>query len=93
MKTSRLTGLSKAILLVLALILAVSFVSGNALASGSNSGVKFDYVTVTSGQTLWGLAKSHAKNQSQREWIAELVELNNLTSTDLQPGQKLVLPN
>ncbi|MEY4451551.1 MAG: hypothetical protein RLZZ380_672 [Actinomycetota bacterium] len=93
MKTSRLTGLSKVILLVLAMILAVSFVSGNASASASKSNVQFDYVTVSAGQTLWGLAKSHAKNESQRDWIAELVELNNLTSTDLQPGQKLALPN
>jgi len=93
MKTQRLTALSKAILLALAMIIAMAFVSGNASASSSKVDVKFDYVTVTQGETLWGLAAEHAKDQSQRDWIAALVELNNLTTTDLQPGQKLALPN
>ena len=93
MKTSRLTPLSKVILLVLALAMAVTFVSGNAVASADKAHVRFNYVTVSAGQTLWGLAKVHAKNESQRDWIAELVELNNLASTDLLPGQKLALPN
>ena len=93
MKTSRLTVLSKAILLALAMILAIAFVSGNAIASATKADIKFNYVTVTEGQTLWGLAAHYSKDQSQREWIASLVELNNLTATELQPGQKLALPN
>jgi LysM repeat protein len=93
MKTQRLTVLSKAILLALAMILAVAFVSGNAAASADKSDIQFTYVTITEGQTLWGLASDYSKDQSQREWIASLVELNNLTTTDLQPGQKLALPN
>lgn len=93
MKTQRLTVLSKAILLALAMVIAMAFVSGNAAASSSQSEVKFDYVTVTSGETLWGLASEYAHDRSQRDWIAALVELNNLSTTDLQPGQKLALPN
>ena len=93
MKTVRLTRLSKAILLVIGMIIAVAFVSGNASASATKTVVQFKYVTVTSGQTLWALASKYSKDQSQREWIATLVELNNLTSNDLQPGQKLALPN
>jgi LysM repeat protein len=63
------------------------------VASGSAPAVKLTYITVSSGETLWGLAADYSKDVSQREWIAEMVELNNLTSNDIQPGQRLALPN
>lgn len=93
MKTQRLTGLSKTILLVLALLITIGFVSGNAVASNQQVTQQFEHVTVTSGETLWHLATKHSKGQSQRDWIAALVDLNNLTSSELSPGQRLALPN
>lgn len=93
MKTQRLTGLSKAIILFLALGGAIAFASGSAVASGSAPEVKLTYITVSSGETLWGLAADHAEGVSHREWIANLVDLNNLTTNDIQPGQRLALPN
>jgi LysM repeat protein len=93
MKAQRLNGFIKAILLATALILAVSFFSSNALASSESSKANFHYVTVSAGQTLWGLAESHAKDSDPRDWIAAVVDLNNLTTNELQPGQRLALPN
>ena len=58
----------------------------------SSSAAKFEYVTVTAGTTLWGLAQAHAGDQEPREWIAELVNLNALEDATLQPGQQLALP-
>jgi LysM repeat protein len=93
MKAQRLNGFIKAILLATALILAIGYFSSNALASSETTKSHFHYVTVNAGQTLWGLASSHAKNSDPREWIAAVVDLNNLTSNELQPGQRLALPN
>ena len=93
MKTQRLTGLSKAIILTIALGCTIAFASGSADASSSSAEVEFTYITVSSGETLWGLAAKHADGASQREWIANLVDLNNLTTNDIQPGQRLALPN
>ena len=93
MKAQRLNGFIKAILLATALILAIGFFSSNALASSESSNVKFHYVTVSAGQTLWGLAEAHATNSDPRDWIAAVVDLNNLTTNELQPGQRLALPN
>ena len=93
MNTQRLNGFAKLVILVTALIMAVGFFSSNALASGKSAKTHFTYVTVHAGQTLWGLAESHAKGQDPRDWIQSLVELNNLTSNQLQPGQRLALPN
>ena len=93
MKAQRINGFIKAILLATALILAVGFFSSNALASSDTAKTNFHYVTVSAGQTLWGLAESHAKNSDPRDWIAAVVDLNNLTTNQLQPGQRLALPN
>lgn len=93
MKAQRLNGFIKAILLATALILAIGFFSSNALASSETSKTHYHYVTVSSGQTLWGLASSHSKNSDPRDWIAAVVDLNNLTTNQLQPGQRLALPN
>lgn len=89
----RIIGLSRFAVLVIAIIMAVGFFSGNAQASATGSKAHFEYVTVHAGQSLWDLADRYAGSEvNQREWIASLVELNNLTSNDLQPGQRIALP-
>lgn len=93
MKAQRISVLAKAILLVTALIMAIGYFSTNASASSEVSKAHFHYLTVNAGQTLWGLAETHAKGQDPREWIASVVDLNNLTTNELQPGQRLALPN
>jgi LysM repeat protein len=84
---------------VAALFLATSVAVGGSLFSGfsaqatsESATATFDYVTVTAGTTLWGLAQQHAGDQDPREWIAELVTLNALSDEALQPGQRLALP-
>lgn len=90
----RIIGLSRFALLLVAIVLAVSFFSGNAEASASNGAVSFEYVTVHAGESLWDLADRYAgENANHRDWIASLVELNNLSSNELQPGQRVALPN
>lgn len=49
-------------------------------------------VTVVSGETLWGIAEDHAPDRDPRDVVAEIVELNNLTSSVLQAGQSLSVP-
>jgi LysM repeat protein len=58
----------------------------------SSSAAKFEYVTVSAGQTLWDLAEQIAPNTDPQDWMQDVVNLNGLTSTDLKPGQKLALP-
>lgn len=49
-------------------------------------------VIVQPGQSLWGIARSVAPNDDVRATIDRLVSLNNLESTTVVPGQKLVVP-
>jgi len=93
MKSLKLVNIAKLVAMLVAVLMAVAFFSGNALASNSGSSVHYRYVTVTAGQTLWNLASKYRKSTEARDWIATLVDLNNLQTSDLQPGQRIALPN
>ena len=75
------------------LVAGVSFVSGNAQASSQQTHANFKTISVSSGDTLWSLAGQYAGHHDRREWIENLIQLNNLNTSDLQPGQHLALPN
>ena len=97
-------GLSrKARLLRTALLLAVlitgvnlfvQYTSGaQATDQSVNTASQIKYVSVRSGDTLWSLAQTYAPKTDPREWINQVVSLNNLSSIDLVAGQRIALPN
>ncbi|MDO5727272.1 MAG: LysM peptidoglycan-binding domain-containing protein [Bowdeniella nasicola] len=49
-------------------------------------------IIVNSGDTLWTIASSHAGEGDVREVVAQIISLNDLTSTNLKAGQTLLLP-
>ncbi|NBQ93258.1 MAG: LysM peptidoglycan-binding domain-containing protein, partial [Micrococcales bacterium] len=53
---------------------------------------QFAYVTVMSGQSLWDLAEEYAPNRDPRDFISDLMALNNLNSSSVDPGMQLALP-
>lgn len=75
------------------------------LVSGGEGGNGFDgvndhqmaavhstWVTVGSGDTLWGIAREHGRHADVREDVRTIVLLNELDSDTLHPGQRLQLP-
>ena len=66
--------------------------AGGAQATGELSTTTFDYVSVAPGQSLWQLAEQVAPQSDPSEVVADILALNNLSSADVQPGQKLALP-
>ncbi|MFM1992571.1 MAG: hypothetical protein RL600_399 [Actinomycetota bacterium] len=82
-----------AVVVALATTSIFGFVN-TATANGqaSSSTAKFEYITVSAGQTLWDLAEQVAPNTDPQDWMQDVVNLNGLTSTDLKPGQRLALP-
>jgi len=90
---------------IAAVALALALNGGIAAAEGANIGAHlgantvagvataFDYVTIRSGQSLWQLAETIAPTSDPRDVIAEIVSLNQLPSENVQPGQRLALPN
>lgn len=69
--------------------------SAQATVSGSSQGqtTTFTYITVYSGDTLWSLAEQYAPNRDPRDFIADLVALNNLQDSVISAGMQLALPN
>ncbi|TFC00440.1 LysM peptidoglycan-binding domain-containing protein [Cryobacterium adonitolivorans] len=96
----RLTRRGRAVFTTLAavpLVLGaiVITVNGGMAAAEGTAGIgaaAFDYVTIEAGQSLWQLAESVAPSQDPRDVIADIVNLNQLSSEAVQPGQRLALP-
>lgn len=76
---------------LVAIALALSLNGGAATASGSEPAV-LDYVTISSGESLWAIATDLAPNEDPREVIAQIQILNKLAGSDVDPGQKLAIP-
>ncbi len=57
--------------------------------SASNSFVE---ITITEGDTLWGLAQDYSQNDPTNKWIAKVMELNDMSSTMIKSGDTLKLP-
>ncbi|NJC21974.1 LysM repeat protein [Arthrobacter pigmenti] len=87
-----LVAVPLALVAAAAMILAASLTS-QAKAAGSAGGVtETVQVDVAVGQTLWGLAAEYAPDRDPREVVAEIAELNALTTSTVQAGQALHIP-
>ena len=94
----RITRRGRAVLTLLiaiplAISAAVAGVGAVGAAAGSHSGTAtFQYVTVEPGESLWQVAEGVAPKADPREVIADILSLNNLSSGDVQAGQRLAIP-
>jgi LysM domain len=86
-----LTTLASIPFVIAALIFALN--GGGAAASLEGSIATHEYVSVASGQTLWQVAKQIAPNADPRDVVADILDLNGLTSAEVFPGQQLAIPD
>ncbi|MFN2364601.1 MAG: LysM peptidoglycan-binding domain-containing protein [Halarsenatibacteraceae bacterium] len=48
---------------------------------------------VNNGDTLWNLARRYYdSNTDLRKVIFEIKEINNMTTSDIRPGQQIIIP-
>ena len=77
----------------LAIGAAVAGVGAVGAAAGSHSSTAtFQYVTVEPGESLWQVAQEVAPAADPRDVVADILTLNNLSSGEVQPGQRLAIP-
>lgn len=94
----RLTSRGRMVFGIIAAIpvIAVALLVGpnvlGAQATGDVVESSFQYVSIAPGQSLWQLAEQVAPQADPREVVADILTLNNLSSGDVQPGQKLAIP-
>lgn len=88
-----LTFLIAVPLAIAAAVTGIGAIGAAAGPQGSQSGsATFQYVTVESGESLWQVAQAVAPKSDPRDVIANILNLNDLSSGDVQPGQRLAIP-
>ena len=80
-------------ILVVAAVAVTGFITGQAAGANGSAAATSEHYSVHQGDTLWSIADSMAPHQDPRDYVAELVSLNQLQSAGLVPGQDLILPN
>src|SRR5215472_9960769 len=81
------------------LVAALAWLAGTAKADAAGSGVpssavyhSLRTVVVLPGQSLWSIATRYEPGSDPRNVIQEIIDLNALSGTSVQPGQHLWLP-
>jgi len=76
-----------------ALLTFVGFFTAPALAAGGSGEVtRTQQISVSTGDSLWGLAAEYAPERDPREVIADIMELNNLSDAVVPAGAQLYIP-
>ena len=94
----RITRRGRAVLTLLvaapfAITAAVTGIGAIGAAAGTQgSSATFQYVTVEPGESLWQLAETVAPTADPRDVVANILNLNDLSSGEVQPGQRLAIP-
>lgn len=94
----RLTRRGRAVLATLAalpLVIAMfvfTLNGGGANATAELATGDVEYVTVMAGQTLWQLAAELEPGADPRDVIYEMLKFNQLSSSEVQAGQRLAIP-
>ena len=87
-----LKGLPLLTLAVLIVLGAISFFGPAASASVENASATRTIVVVKHGETLWDIAQAVDPHGDTRDTVVRIMELNSLTSTSVDAGQRLEIP-
>lgn len=93
--TARGRLVRSAALLLLATVLAVATGGwlGGVVSGGESYSGLVQRVTVSAGDTLWGIAgATAAEGQDVRDVVDDILRINGLESGDLAVGQQLLVP-
>lgn len=87
-----LKGLPLLTLVALIVLGAISFFGPAASASVENASATRTVVVVKHGETLWDIAQTVDPHGDTRDTVVRIMELNSLTSTSVDAGQRLEIP-
>lgn len=87
--------LAAAVAVPVAFALGAAMIGGGAALAARDAGIApatFETVTVSVGDSLWGIAAEIAPQADPRDVVDELVRLNALGGVEVVAGQTLAIP-
>lgn len=87
-----MTFIQKYGFILLIVFLCTAFTIVGVMKGTKSATSSFVEVTITEGDTLWGMAQNYSNNDQPKKWIAKVMELNDMQSTMIRSGEKLKLP-
>lgn len=96
MKKNNNKKFMKSIMITICLIMFIILILAN--ISFSHTEIKYKEISVSSGDTLWSIAKyqkinnNYFENKDIRDIVAEIKNVNNLKNSSLNIGDKLSIP-
>jgi hypothetical protein len=81
-----------ALCLLLAVIGGVLLLGRPAQAGSVSRPLPVSYRVILPGETLWQIAGEVAPNTDRRDTVAQILELNALSTAQVQVGQRIALP-
>lgn len=86
-------GLLATVAVAALLAFVAAFAASPALALTQDAdGPKFSYVVAQPGDSLWSIASSLDPEADPRDVVAEIVRLNQLSSSGIDAGQAIAVP-
>jgi hypothetical protein len=78
-------------------LVAVGVIAGvnvtSAIATSVSSSVgELDHLTINAGESLWQVAERIAPASDPRDVIADIVSLNRMSTSSVEPGQRIAIP-
>ncbi|MFS0688013.1 LysM peptidoglycan-binding domain-containing protein [Sporosarcina sp. 179-K 8C2 HS] len=87
-----MTFIQKYGFILLIVFLCTAFTIVGVMREAKSASNSFVEVTIAEGDTLWGLAQDYSNNDHPKKWIARVMELNDMQSTTIKSGERLILP-
>ena len=79
-------------LMTIIITMSLSMLFGNTYVSGSSNKAYYA-ITVESGDTLWTIAEKYSDDKTDiRQFIYDISKINDLESSKILVGQKLLIP-
>lgn len=87
-----MTFIQKYGFILLIVFLCTAFTIIGVMKEAKSTSGSFIEITISEGDTLWGMAQEHSQKDNPKKWIAKVMELNEMQSTTIKSGETLKLP-
>jgi len=71
---------------------AIQAAEATGTAVSAASAKNYIYISVQSGDSLWSIAEKYSKGGDLRDFVQEIISLNNMQDSVVDAGMRLAIP-